>query len=776
MVSATPDSPTAEAGTNAAGMPTPPIARRDESRTVLAGVAPPGWKEDLPRQSECSTEPLLDPPVAIADPYGWLRDESREVEEVLEHLNAENAYTETLTKHLDGLRTSLYNEMLSGIQETDFTTPGPKKDYYYYTRTFEGKSYTVHCRAPRKSNEDNPKLDQWDKAAESLILEGEEVTLDVNELAKGKKYCCTGSVTHSPSQKFLAYSADFTGGETCLMFVKNMDSEEVVDHDPTLEMSGKICWGADDNTLFYMALDAAHRPYKVFRLKLGSNEPDEMLLEESDDMYWMHISKSLDGKFLFVESSSTETSEVHFLDLTNPTATLECIAKRRTKVLYDVEHREGQWWITSNFGGLPNMALWAAPAEANCEDSWTLVLGEDGVTPLFDGGSERSLDYVSCFSNHVAALGREGGLPRIWVAKVDKDDGTITKSEMLSFAEDAYDVGLGSNYEYDTGSIVMSYDSLVTPPQSLQVNLDNTNERTVLKQRSVPGYDKELYGCDRFTVKSRDGATDIPVSMVYRKDTMEQHESSGEPVPLHLYGYGSYGACIEADFRSTRLPLLDRGIVYVIAHIRGGGEMGRQWYEEPNGAKYLCKKNTFNDFVDVGRWLVDVKKLTTSDQMSCEGRSAGGLLIGASINQAPDLFRMAIMGVPFVDVVPTMVDASIPLTAVEWEEWGNPNEVKYHKYMMEYSPIQNVQPNTVYPACLLTGGLHDPRVQFWEPTKFAAELRHVSSSSNPICVKLDMSAGHFSASDRYKYLKELSFDYAFLLDQLGIADVKASKE
>jgi len=346
----------------------------------------------------------------------------------------------------------------------------------------------------------------------------------------------------------------------------------------------------------------------------------------------------------------------------------------------------------------------------------------------------------------------------------------VEKFEQLSFDEDAYDVGLGAHYEFDTDKFVVGYDSLVTPLQSLEINLDDTSQRTVLKEKVVPGYDRALYGCERTTATARDGKTEIPVSIVYRRDVMESHAASGDPVYVHLYGYGSYGACMEASFSSTRLTLLNRGVVYVIAHVRGGGEMGRQWYEEPNGAKYLCKKNTFNDFVDVGRYLVDVRKLTVPTRMSCEGRSAGGLLIGASINQEPQLFKCALLGVPFVDVVCTMSDATIPLTTGEWEEWGNPNEEKFHQYMMEYCPMQNVKSGSKYPDCLLTGGLHDPRVQYWEPAKFAATIRHNGrDDDNVVCVKMDMSAGHFSASDRYKYLKELSFDYAFVLDRLGLA-------
>ena len=776
------------AATTAAKSTAPPVARRDEDHVVWAGVAPPNWNADIPRQSEASTEALLDPAMAVPDPYGWMRDEKREKEEVLEHLKAENAFTEGLMSHLGGLRERLYQEMVDAIQETDYSLPRPVGNWYYYTRTFTGKSYTVHCRAPKTTE---PLHVNWDGTAGAPILKDEQVLLDVNELAKDKKYCATGTVKHSPSHKLLAYSTDFTGGETCQLFVKNLDTGEIVDHDPKLEIDGQIRWGADDHTLFYIKLDDAHRPFQLYRRKLDNDDPDELLLEEKDELYWMGISKSLDGNFLFVDISSKETSEVHYLDLTDPAATLQCVAKRRLKVLYDVEHRKGKWWITSNVGELPNMALWIAPAVPTCQDEWKLVTDASSGVVLFDGGYDRSLDSISCFTNHIVAQGREGGLPRVWISRLSED--AVQSLEVLTFEEDAYDAGLGVHYEFDTNKIVVGYDSLVTPTQSIEIAMDDTTQRTVVKERVVPGYERAQYGCDRITVRSRDGTTQIPVSLVYRKDVMEQNLADGEPVHVHLYGYGSYGSPEEADFRSTRLPLLNRGIVYVIAHVRGGGEMGRQWYEEPNGAKYLCKKNTFNDFVDVARWLVEDRKLTSPDLLSCEGRSAGGLLIGASINQAPELFKMAVLGVPFVDVVCTMIDASIPLTAAEWEEWGNPNEEKYFQTsksprsliadehlaasntdslciaVMEYSPMQNVKPSR-YPACLLTGGLHDPRVQYWEPAKFAAELRHTQApDSGPVCLKIDMSAGHFSASDRYKYLRELAFDYAFLLDQMGLA-------
>ena len=742
----------------------PPVARREDDRVVLAGNDP---NSKLQRQSDSSTEPLLNPPVPVPDPYGWMRDEKRENELVLSHLHAENAYTEALTSHLSELRETLYQEMLSSVQETDYTLPRPHNDWVYYSRTFEGKAYTVHCRAPRIT--DVSTVVAWDKTAESPILEGEQIILDINQLAEGREYCSIDAVETSPSHNLLAYSVDFTGDETCEMYVMDLNSGQTIDHDPTLELSGSLVWGKDDTTVFYCKMDAAHRPYQVYKRILGSEIDDELLFEEPDDLYWVGISKTLDGKYMFIETSSVESSEYHYLDLEDSAAKLECIAKRRSKVLYSVEHRLGYWWIVTNVDQTPNMRLMKARAKSNSEAEWKDVTLVNSDEKLFDGSYERCLDGIETFKTHIVAQGREGGIPRVWIMSVTDDD-EISGMELLRFDEEAHDVGLAGHYEFDTDTIVVSYDSMITPPSSLEISLSDSSTRKVLKTKAVPGYEKDLYACDRTTVLSRDGRTEIPVSMVYRKDVMEEHVASGKPVHTHLYGYGSYGSCVEADFRATRLTLLNRGIVFVVAHVRGGAEMGRQWYEEPNGAKYLCKKNTFDDFVDVAKWLVHDKKLTTSDVLSCEGRSAGGLLIGASINQAPELFKMAVLGVPFVDVVATMIDASIPLTAVEWEEWGCPNEVKYFKYMMEYSPINNVKKGAKYPSCLLTGGLHDPRVQFWEPSKFAAELRHTQGEgSGPVCVKMDMAAGHFSASDRYKYYRELAFEYAFLLDQVGLA-------
>eukprot|EP00536_Pseudo-nitzschia_multiseries_P001001 jgi/Psemu1/179995/e_gw1.12.161.1 len=713
----------------------------------------------------------MDPPVPVKDPYGWLRDDKRENKEVIQHLQAENDYSQEVTKHLKGLQEELYQEFLSSIQETDYTTPRPKERYWYYSRTFEGKAYPQFCRAPKTSEKYG--TIEWDGSKGTPILPGEEAYLDVNELGKDKPYCSVGSVSSSPSQNLVAYSVDFSGDEKYEIHVRNLETGEdvllkVIGEDKNgepLESSGDLAWGKDDSTLYYMTMDDQHRPYRLYQRKDWSGDAvDTLMKEELDDLYWCGVGKSLDGKYIFFEAASSETSELWYLPTDDEltTSEMQCIAPRRNKVLYEVDHGHGTWWIWTNVDESPNMKLMKAPATANCAGDWKLVEDASGE-PIFDGSFAKSLDSVSVLGSHVVVQGREGGIPRIWVHSIENKS-----VRRLEFEEAAHDVGLGAHFEFDTKSIAVSYDSLLTPLQSMEIPLDEDkdSERTILKSKVVPGYQKDSYGCDRLEVLSRDGTTKIPISVVYSKDTMDK-VNNGERVPVHLYGYGSYGSCCEADFDSTRLPLLRRGMVYVIAHIRGGGEMGRQWYEEPNGAKYLCKKNTFNDFVDVARFLVS--EWTTPDLLSIEGRSAGGMLVGSSINQAPELFRVAILGVPFVDVVSTMTDSTIPLTSGEWVEWGNPNEEKYFRYMMDYSPMNSVRSGAKYPSCWLTGGLHDPRVAYWEPAKFAATLRHANpDNENPICLKLDLSAGHFSASDRYKYLRELAIDYSFLLDQLGL--------
>lgn len=748
-----------------ASFPPGPVARRDDSGATLCG--------DVASRANNGPDKsmLLNPPVSLPDPYCWMRDESRKSEEVLAHLEKENEYTGKITEHLAPLRETLYSEMLKFIQETDYTTPSKKGAFSYYTRTFEGQSYKRHCRAPFTSLATISSA-RWSGLAADAVLPGEETLLDENVLAAGKAYCSVGDLKPSPSHGLLCYTLDGTGDEKYEIKVIRATGGEVVDAMAGLaDANSHVEWGRDDEDLFYTKLDEAHRPYQLYHHKIGSDPAsDVMLLEEKNEELWMGISKSQDGKFLFVSVGSKESSEVRYLSLASPptSANLHRVAPLRDKVLYDVEHREGLFYITTNVGNLSNFKLVTVPVKPDGQDDWAdFAVG--GTVP-FDGGFSRPLDDVLPLQKHLVCFGRENGIPQLWVVGFGDDSTSHAASsiERLEFPESARDVSLLGNYDYDLDRITVCYESLITPPQSISVALNDANgARLPIKQRTVVGYDPSKYDCERREVLSRDGKTMIPLSLVWRKDSRKEE---GAAQHLHLYGYGSYGICMECYFSSQRLPLLDRGIVYAIAHIRGGGEMGRQWYEMPNGAKYLCKKNTFNDFVDCATHLVE-EKITAPELLSCEGRSAGGLLIGASINQRPDLFRAAILGVPFVDVVSTMVDATIPLTAAEWTEWGNPNDKRFHEYMLSYSPVNNVVRGGAYPAALLVGGLHDPRVQYWEPAKLAATIRHEAGSSlrGPVCLKIETSAGHFSASDRYKYLRELAFDWAFILEQLGLA-------
>ena len=690
----------------------PPVARRDENCVVMAGKGEDDEKKKMIRQLEGSSKPLLDPPRAVSDPYGWLRDESRTSEEVLEHLKLENDYTKEMTSHRKEFQDTLYQELKSYLQETDHSVLIADKGYYYYTRTVEGFSYQLHCRAPISSTTTD--LSQWDGSIDSPIVKGEEVFLNINELAKDQSYCAVSSVRASPSSKLFSYSIDVTGDEVYSLVIKNFATGETMDTLENEAHDSSIVWGKDDDTYFYLVQDEAHRPYQVYKRTI-STQTSEMIYEDLNDLNWVGVYKSSDNQYLFIDSSSKDTSEIYFVNLDGPKtkADVQVVAKPEEKQLYEVDHWNGYWIISTNdHGTLPNMKLCVSPAIPNSSTQWKdLTLMNDGTTVLFDGSRETSVSQVQTFENHIAISGRQGGIPRVWILSLDnndKEEVCVNKKTLLEFPEEAYDVDISVNRNFQSKQVLLYYSSLITPPQWIQVPMDDhdINDRFVMKQNHIPNYNKDEYDCQRFMVLSRDGQTQIPVSMLYRKDVMDD-DDSGKIKYIHQYGYGSYGASCEADFSANRLPLLNRGMIFVCAHVRGGGEMGLYWYDDPkNGGKYLCKQNTFHDFVDVSKYL---KEKFDGCQLSIEGRSAGGLLIGASINQAPELYNVAILGVPFVDVVCTMIDSTIPLTCPEWEEWGNPNEEAYFDYMMSYSPINNVKKNATYPSCLLTGGLHDPR-------------------------------------------------------------------
>lgn len=604
---------------------TPPIANRIESRVTYAGSAPPGWDPKIPRQSSNSKNKLIDPPVPIPDPYGWLRDDDRSNETVLQYLKAENAYTASVTDHLKSLQDEIYNEMLSSLKETDYSMPRPWGKYWYYSRTYEGSSYGAFCRAPianweesggatieargsksssgGRSSDQHPTID-WDGSKDSPILPGEEVYLDVNDLAKGKAYCDVGSVSTSPSHDYVAYTVDYTGGEKRELHVRDLrtgrdvallksrkrsgiakietiavadatagssgsTSEHLQENDELLTIDG-FEWGKDDNTLYYTTTDDSQRAYRLYvryNWKSESNFTDEQLKEENDVLFSVSVGKSFDERYLFYSSSSEETSEVWYLNLTSPKG-FECVAPRRENVIYDVESHVDRshgdrWYITTNVGGhhSDNFKLMSSPATYNCSDQWTLVLDDKGTT-LFDGdpNTTRSIDGITAFSTHAIIEGREDGIPQLWMYSFANN--ALVR---LDFEDDAYDVGLATNYEVGATRVALFYTSMIDPGSTIEVSFDDGGrQRTILKMDEVPGYDRELYGTERVHVPSRDGKTNIPVSLVYLKEAKEKAKAEAKGVEddesggprVHLYGYGAYGMAMEADFSSSVLPLL----------------------------------------------------------------------------------------------------------------------------------------------------------------------------------------------------------------------------
>ncbi|ETW07058.1 hypothetical protein, variant 2 [Aphanomyces invadans] len=678
-------------------------------------------------------EQPMEPIVYLEDPYYYVRDDSRTNEEILDHLRAENAYTKAALSHLEKPQDDLYKELLGHVQETDQMVPYPHGDYLYYTRTEEGKAYRIHCRKPRHDANG-----------------AEEILLDVNQLAEGQAHCDLDSVEPSPDHKFLAYSVDFTAYETYDIYIKDLTTSAVTKIIQGCD--GSIVWGADASTLFYVTQDGAHRSHKVWKHTLGTPQASDMaLFTEVDEMFSVGAYKTTSGRFFAIASMSKVTSEIRVLDLRDPAATLTVVAPRVQGVKYTLQHWDKHFLITTNRDGDVNFKLMSVPvdavigtASAAAAAAWTLVFPYD---------SNVKVAFVIPFKTFFVLGGRQHGLTQRWICGRNDDGWHKTQ---LAMPEPMYSLGVATNAEYDAMAYRFTYSSLTTPVQTVEYNVA-TKQTAVLKETPVPHYDRTLYDCERIEATATDG-TAIPISIIYRKD----HKTpTGVPQALHLYGYGSYEASIEPNFRTTILPLLDRGVIYAIAHIRGGGENGRTWYES---AKYLTKMNTFTDFIACAEHLV-ASKMTTPAQMTCEGRSAGGLLMGAVLNRRPDLFTAAIAGVPFVDVMNTISDATIPLTTGEWAEWGNPNELQFFAYMLQYSPYENVKAQA-YPNMLVTGGLFDPRVPYWEPTKWVAKLRDMKTDDNQVLLKMDLDAGHFSASDRYHYLKEKAVDLSFILDQL----------
>lgn len=693
----------------------------------------------------------IQPPLKMTDPYFWLRDDKRESEEVLSHLRAENAYTQQQTDHLKELREELYKEHISHLKETDDGASHRNGPWFYYTKTVQGLSYKIHCRKPCKGEERQP-----------VSEAAEEVLLDENKVAEGKAQCVVVGVKPNPEHTTLAYSVDFSGNETYSVRFKTLATGEELP-DKLEGVCGAVQWGKTGGTVFYTTEDEAKRPWKLWRHTMGqSQEQDVLLYTEEDELFYFSIGKTTSGKFLIADSGSTETSELRLVDLeADDQGPLVLVQPRTFGLLYQLEHLGENLLIWTNKDGAMNNKLQKVPVAK-------VLAGEGGTAAwqeVLPYDSTMRIDNVTCLKDCAAIEGRQGGLTRLWALDASLEPESLRR---LEFEEDLYEVEIGVNKESETPFLRLIYSSLTTPITQYDYDLRKPGKEGLVQvwQQSVPNFDGAKYTCRRMFAKAPDGEM-VPMSVVHH---VSVDLDDKKPKPCMLYGYGSYGICVDPSFNVHILPYLDRGMVYVIANIRGGGEMGRHWYEQHG--KYLTKRNTFIDFITCADHLV-AQGVTSPERLAIEGRSAGGLLMGSVLNMRPDLFRVALAGVPFVDIMNTMCDPSIPLTTGEWEEWGNPNEWKYFDYMLSYSPYDNVR-RAPYPDILITAGLHDPRVAYWEPTKWAAKLRtHNTDPKTEVLVKMDLEVGHFSASDRYRYKREKSFEQAVVLDKLGLA--KASR-
>lgn len=659
------------------------------------------------------------------DEYYWLRD--RDDPDVIAYLAAENAYTKTQMQHTEALQTALYEEMLGRIQETDLSVPYRKGEFYYYTRTETGKAYPIYCR--KKGSLDGT----------------EEVLLDQNLLAEGQDFLELGVLAVSPNHQVLAYSTDTNGAERyTLRFLDLATHAHLAEEIPD---TAAIAWGNDNQTIFYAQLDETNRPYKLWRHRLGDMSGDELLYHETDDFFYLDVSKTRSETYLLLSLNSKITSEVHFLDANDPTAQFQVIQPRSQGVEYSVEHHSDHFYITTNEHAL-NFKLMRVPILAPAPEHWETVIPQrDDVL----------LEGVSAFAQHLVIHERKAGLPTIQIRQVETGN-----FHYISFPDPTYSVGEGANAEFNTNILRFNYTSLITPWSVFDYNMD-TQERELQKETPVlGGYDRTQYASDRLMATATDG-TLVPISIVYRQDIQQTGSN-----PLLLTGYGSYGYSYDPGFSSSRLSLLNRGVVVAIAHIRGGSEMGRRWYEE---GKFLHKQNTFTDFIACAEYLID-QQWTSSHHLAISGGSAGGLLMGAVINQRPDLFHAVVADVPFVDVVTTILDDDLPLSVMEREEWGDPNDKRFYDYMKAYSPYDNVAAKD-YPNLLITAGLNDARVAYWEPAKWTAKLRDLKTDRNTLLLKTNMGAGHGGASGRYESLKEIAFEYAFLLNQWGLAGAGA---
>ena len=658
----------------------------------------------------------------LIDNYFWLRDKSNP--EVKSYLEAENAYTESVMKPTEALQGKLYGEMLGRIKETDVEVPYSFGGNFYYSRTEAGKQYPIRCR--RKGSMDGT----------------EEVVLDLNELAKGKSFMAVAAYQVSDDGNLLAYSTDSTGFRQYTLTVKDLRTGKMLsDH---IEKTGSVAWANDNKTIFYTVEDSAKRQYRLYRHSVGSAGPDNLIYEEKDARFSVEVFRTRSKAYLFLISGSHTTSEARFTAADQPRAEWKVIEPRRQDIEYYPDHNGDFFYIRVNDAGR-NFRLVKAPVNAPGKDNWQEVIPHRAGVML---------DDTDFFKNYYVTYERENGLPQISVS-----DLRSSKSHRIPFPEQAYVASPYVNREYDTKKFRYSYQSFVTPQSVFEYDMAD-GSAALLKQKEVPGgFDRTRYQVEQVFAPAPDGAR-IPISIVYFKG----HKLDGAG-PLYLYAYGSYGISVDVSFNSNIFSLVDRGVVYAIAHPRGGGEMGKTWHD---AGRMMNKKNTFTDFIACAEYLLN-KGYGSKDKLVIEGGSAGGLLMGAVTNMRPDLFKAVIAKVPFVDVMNTMLDESLPLTVTEFEEWGNPKEKAAFDYMISYSPYDNIEAKT-YPDILVKTSFNDSQVMYWEPAKYVAKMRATRNDHRTLILKTNMGAGHGGASGRYDRLHEAAFDYAFILNQVGIAE------
>ena len=670
------------------------------------------------------------------DNYYWMRltDEQKSAEkyddqtqDVVDYINEETDYLNNSLKHTKKLQNTLYDEMVGRIKKDDESVPYLDNEYYYYSRYEKKKEYPIYCRKHKSLNND------------------EEIILDVNILAEGYEYFAIGGMSVSPNNKWISYGVDTLSRRFYNIYFKNLVTGEVIEK-TIPNTTGGVAWANDNKTVFYTSKNKITLlGEKIYRHKMGTDsKKDELIYEEKDETFYNGVYRSKSGKYIIIYNSSTLVSDYHIMSADNPNGEFINFTPRGGKHEYDIQHYRDHFYIISNMDA-PNNRLMRTDINSTDISNWEEVISHRGDVHLLG---------LEIFENHLVLSERKDGLRAIRIKNMKTKTDTY-----LDFNEETYSAYISTNEEYNTNILRYSYSSMLVPSSVFDYNMD-TGERVLLKQREVPGkgYDQNLYEAKTIYAISRDGDEKIPIYLVYRKDLKKKG-----PQPLLLYSYGSYGSTSDPYFSSTRLSLLDRGFIYALTNVRGSQIYGRKSYED---GKLLKKKNTFFDFIDAGKFLVS-EGYTSPDQLLCSGGSAGGLLIGAVVNMEPGLWKGAIASVPFVDVVTTMLDPSIPLTSNEWDEWGDPRKEDYYNYMLSYSPYDQIS-DIKYPNMLVTSGFFDSQVQYWEPLKYVAKLRDHWLGNNELYLYMNMDAGHGGKSGRFQIYREIALEYAFLLDLVGV--------